>query len=160
MDILTLILIFIAALIVAGLLLVEIFLIPGVGLVGIFAGILFSGAGLYLIWSGQFWLAVIFAVLSILLFLLGFYILSQRKVISKIELDKNIDEVAVKLPEGVEIGDRGKALSRLALGGKVEVNGKIFEATSESGLVDEQSPIYVSRVEKDKIFVMIAPEEK
>lgn len=159
MNILTLILVLLAAVVVVALILAEIFFIPGLGLMGIFGGLLFAGVGFYLIWSGQYWLVAIFGVLCVLLFVLGFYFMGQRKVVSKMELDKNIDGVAVKLPEGVSIGDQGIALSRLALGGRVQVNGMIFEATSESGMIDEQSKIYVTRVEKDKIFVALVANE-
>lgn len=155
MDLLTLLLIILAAAVVATLILVEIFFLPGIGLIGIFGGLIFAGLGFYFIQSGNPAYAIVFALGTVALFVIGFYVMGQKKVLSKISLEKNIDGVAHQLPEGVAIGDQGKALSRLALGGMVEVNGVQFEATSESGLIDEHSTIRITRMEKDKIFVTL-----
>lgn len=159
MSTIVILLTLLAAVVVAALILVEIFFIPGIGLLGILGGLIFAGVGFYLIWAGHFWFAIIYGVLCVLLFILGFYILSRKRVISKIELKESITETAAnRLPEGVQIGDHGKSISRLALGGTVEVGGQQFEAKSESGFIDQDQPIVVSRVERDNIYVKIVTD--
>ncbi|MDO5036371.1 MAG: NfeD family protein [Porphyromonas sp.] len=160
MDLFFILLLLLAALIVVALILVEIFFIPGVGLAGFFGGLAFLGAEYYLLSQGYTWFAILFLLLCIILFGIGFYILSRKKVISKIALNKNVEGAAVTTPTTVKVGDIGIAKSRLALGGEVEIGDEVFEATSESGMIDEKSPVIVSRIFKDKIYVVLYDKEE
>ena len=53
----------------------------------------------------------------------------------------------------VKIGDRGVAITRLAPMGKVEINGKTFEAKSVSELIDEHSHVEVTGYENFNVIV-------
>lgn len=153
MGTLEIILMILGAIVIVGLLLGEIFFIPGVGLLGIVGGLGFLGVGAYLISIGQQAMAIIFGAACVLLFVLGFVLLSQNRFIKKVALTDSVNEVAVKLPEEWHEGATGLAVSRLTLSGEVQINGKRYEAESESGFINEGEAVYISRIRKDRIFV-------
>lgn len=153
MGIIELVLVFLAALLVASLILAEIFFIPGFGLLGIIGVLGFLGIGAYIISLGKVSLVIVYGILSILLFILGFVLLSRNKFIKRVALNDAVDEVAVKLPTEWKEGDKGIAVSRLTLSGEVQIDGLKYEAESESGFIDAGEPVYISRIRKDKIFV-------
>lgn len=154
MTALTLILALLAAALTAFLVLVEIFFIPGIGFIGILGVAGFIGVEIYLIQSGQIHFAIVYAILSILLFLIGFYYFSRNRFIKKVELTDSVDEIAVKLPEGIAIGDTGVSASRLALGGTVRIGKEtLLEAESEEGFIDEGEAIYISDIRNNRVFV-------
>lgn len=153
MGLLEWVLVAIAALVIVALVLAEIFFVPGVGLLGIVGVLGFIGLGAYLITIGAVLVVICYAAFCILLFLLGFVLLSRNKVMQKIALTDTVDEVAVKLPTTLHEGDEGMTISRMALGGEVEVKGKQFEAESESGFLDPATPIVISKIKRDKIYV-------
>lgn len=153
MGTLQVILVFLAALLVVALVLSEIFFIPGFGLLGVIGVLGFLGVGAYLISLGEVALAVIYGVVCVLLFVLGFILLSRNGFMKKVALNDSVDEVAVKLPEGWYEGAKGVAVSRLTLAGEVQIEGKKYEAESESGFIDAGEAVYISRIRKDKIFV-------
>lgn len=160
MTLTTLILILIiASLVVAALVLGELFFFPGFGLPGILGIAGFIGIGGYLVSIGRIDLAIGYVVASLLFFGIGFWILSRRKVLNKIALDKSVDEVVNTLPPGITKGARGVTRSRLALGGNIEVEGHILYAESEEGFVMEDTPIYISRIENNKVFVRMDREK-
>lgn len=153
MGTLGIILTLLATILVAALILAEIFFIPGFGLLGVIGVLGFLGVGYYLIMLGEVTWAIIFAVATILLFILGFVLLSRNKVIKRVALTETVDEVANRLPDHIAEGARGKAVSRLTLGGTVRVNGEIFEAESEDGFIDQGEEVEVTRIKQNKIFV-------
>lgn len=153
MGTLEIILVFLAALIIVALILAEIFFIPGVGLLGIIGVLGFIGVGAFIVSTGEVTIAVIFGAVCVLLFILGFVLLSRNRFIKRVALTDTVDEVAVKLPTDWQVGAEGTAISRLTLSGEVQINGTRYEAESESGFIDEGEPIYISRIRKDKIFV-------
>ncbi len=53
----------------------------------------------------------------------------------------------------IKVGDQGKAMTRLAPMGKIEVNGIIREAKSLDGYVDEHTAIEVVVVKGTRISV-------
>lgn len=53
----------------------------------------------------------------------------------------------------VKPGDFGKAISRLAPMGNVEVEGKIYEGQSIEGYIEPESEIEVVKVEQYKIII-------
>lgn len=133
--------------------LIEVFFIPGTGLLGILSAAVYVATIIYL-WSlGQWGVLLLFVILSIVAFALGFFFLSKSKWVDKMSLSKRIEDKAVDLPNGLVVGAEGRAESRLALSGRVRVGNDIFEATSESGLIDEKTPVVVTRIERDKVFV-------
>lgn len=141
------------AVIVVLLALFEIFFLPGFGIAGV-ASIAVLLITLFMCGIYSNWLMfTIFLVLTLLLFALGFYIVSKSRRIDHFALHTTLNEKATDLPTQMYVGAKGKALSRLALSGKVLITGEIFEATSDKGLIDEETPIVVARIERDKIYV-------
>lgn len=137
------------------LLLGELFYFPGFGLPGIIGILGMTGTCTYLFIAGQIWLMIGLLIFSVVLFFAGFYILSRSKAMNKITLTEEVNEQANKLPTSLYVGARGTAKSRLALTGRVEIDGVLFEATSEQGFILEDTPIYISRLTQDKAFVSI-----
>lgn len=149
----------IASVVVAALALGELFLFPGFGISGLLALLGFIGIGWYLLRIGQVGLVVGFIVACLLFFIIGFWIMSRRKVLGKIALNKSVDEVVNTLPSDLFKGKRGTAKSRLAPGGNILVDDRIFYAESEEGFIIEDTPIYISRIANNKIFVRMDKEK-
>lgn len=154
MSIGLIIIIVLLAIVAAALLVGEVFLVPGVGFAGLLGVGTVAGAEYYLIRAGYDTMAVIFALLTIISFCIASYIISRKKVVRKVALSSEISSSA-RRPVDVSVGATGVARSRLALKGTVEVEGKIFEATSEQGFIDEDMPIYVSRIDRETIYVSL-----
>ena len=68
-------------------------------------------------------------------------------------VDQDISEDQIK------VGDRGKALTRLAPMGKIEVNNIVREAKSLEGYISEHSTIEVVIVEGTRISVKPIKEQ-
>lgn len=147
-------LVILVAVVTAALVLTEIFFIPGLGLMGIIGAGGFIAMEYFLFAEGMVSMAIFYALLSVVLFVVGFYLLSRNKFIQKVALKDSVDEVAVKLPEGVERGAKGVAESRLALVGTIRLGGEtLVEAESEEGFIDEGEPIVISDIRNNKVFV-------
>lgn len=155
MSTLLIILIILGALLTAGLVLGEIFFIPGVGLLGIIGVLTFIGVEGYFIYSPQLTFAILYGGVALLAFVIGFYLLSRNKFMKKVALTDTVDEVAVKLPSEVSKGGYAEAVSRLALVGTIRLDGSgtLVEAESEEGFIDERERVYISDIRGNKVFV-------
>lgn len=146
----------ILALILAGivLMLVELFLFPGFFVFGLASGGCLAFANYYAfarlgMTEGFLTLAGtgIACILSVVWFM-------RSKALDKVSLKANITSRIERPAEGqVKIGDTGIATTRLALIGYANVEGKLIEVKSEDGLVDEKTPVIVTRITDDTIFV-------
>lgn len=148
----------VAAVVVAALILGEIFFLPGFGLPGILGGLGLIGISGYLFLSGYGTLGMIFIVIVAVLFALGFWLLSKRDL-KGFALSEKVEEKVNTLPPSLNRGDRGIARSRLTLGGNAEIEGEIFYVESEEGFIMEGTPIYVSRIENNKVFVRVIKDD-
>ncbi len=148
----------VAAVVVAALILGEIFFLPGFGLPGILGGLGLIGISGYLFLSGYGTLGMIFIVIVAVLFALGFWLLSKRDL-KGFALSEKVEEKVNVLPPSLNRGDRGIARSRLTLGGNAEIEGEIFYVESEEGFIMEGTPIYVSRIENNKVFVRVIKDD-
>lgn len=148
----------VAAVVVAALILGEIFFLPGFGLPGILGGLGLVGISGYLFLSGYGTLGMIFIVIVAVLFALGFWLLSKRDL-KGFALSEKVEEKVNTLPSSLNRGDRGIARSRLTLGGNAEIEGEIFYVESEEGFIMEGTPIYVSRIENNKVFVRVIKDD-
>ncbi|MDD3788372.1 MAG: NfeD family protein [Petrimonas sp.] len=136
-------------------LLLEIFLLPGVGIAGI-AGLLFVLGGIVYAYlyigptAGN-----ILLVATALLIGGGFVALLKSKSLEKIGLKAEIkDSVDNSDLQKIAVGDTGSAVSRLNPMGKVMVNGIMFEAKSLDGeMIDEDSEIEVVKINTSNIIV-------
>lgn len=133
--------------------LVEIFFIPGFGLFGIIGGVVSVAVGYYLFSTMTWEMGFFFAGASVVLFFIGFYFFSKSRWVDRVSLRTTINDKVNKLPPEVSLATECTAESRLAPIGKVRIGQLLFEAVSESGFVEEGTPLVISRVENDKIYV-------
>lgn len=144
------------ALLLLGLILVlaEIFLVPGIGVAGILGILSMSGSSYYAFVEygtvGCIIVTAINVVLLVLLMVLAF----RAKTWKKLSLNTNIDSRAVA-PESemVQVGQRGKAETRMAPTGMVRFENVKVEARAVEGIVNPCSDVEVVFIEDNKIYV-------
>lgn len=139
----------IASLIIAGLLLftIEVFLIPGISI----AGLVSAGCILYAIYFAFDTLGTIPGVITLVVSALGVIAVTiwfmRSKTVDKLSLKKTIDYRPEPLKGlDLKVGDEGIALTRLALIGNAEFNGRIIEVRSSGEFIDQKSRIRVERI--------------
>ncbi len=149
------ILIIIAFIIVAVvLLLIELFVVPGISWAGISALACIVYANIYaFIHLGALGGFITMAVSAITC--IGSLVLFMRsKTLERLALKKDItSKVNKQAEESVKIGDRGLTTTRLALIGYADIEGKIVEVKSMDGFLSEKTPIVVSRIDEGTILV-------
>ena len=139
----------IVSLIVGGLILfaIEVFLIPGISL----AGLASAGCILYANYYAFDTLGTIPGIITLVVSALGIIAVTlwfmRSKTVDKLSLKKTIDYRPEPL-KGLDLqpGDEGVALTRLALIGNAEFNGRIIEVRSADGFIDEKCRIRVERI--------------
>lgn len=136
-------------------LMAELVLLPGVSIGGILA-LACDAAAIYFafVWSGSTigWIVVgVILIVGLLVTILSL----RSKTWQKLSLRQEITSSSMEMPQesNVKIGDRGVAITRLAPMGKVEIDGKTFEAKSISELVDEHSQVEVTGYENFNVIV-------
>ena len=133
---------------------VEFFLIPGTSFAGIGACCCLVLAncvvfGRYGFVIGLWTLAVTLIAGAVL----GYWIV-HSKAMEKYYLHKSIDSTAAPEEQlSVRVGDEGVAVTRLALIGNAEINGKTVEVKSADGFLDEGTLVVVVRVDEAQITV-------
>jgi len=146
----------IATFIVIGLLflVLEILVIPGVGIAGVIGFILiavgvwqaYAGHGMvagHLTLGGTVVLSVLTLVFSI-----------RSKTWKRIALSTSIDsKVNVIDKDKIRPGDIGRTVSRLAPMGKAMINGELYEVSTNGDFIDQQTEIEVVNIEYNKIIV-------
>lgn len=155
-------LLLIAALLFVGLILLvaEVYLFPGLSIAGICATVCFIVANIYayIHLGGEACLLTFFITLitggGVLLWVF------RSKALERRVLTKDINStVADDRNYDVHTGDRGIAITRLALIGNAEINGQVMEVRSIGGFIDEQTPIIVERIADGVILVAPAPDK-
>ncbi|MGL4994023.1 MAG: NfeD family protein [Bacteroidales bacterium] len=148
--------IIIAAILIVAILLfvLEMFVLPGITFAAV-GGIACSIAGLtYAYYSFGVSGVIIALVLGVIVFSATIYIAVKTKVFNKLALEKEIDSQVIA--EGilnVTPGEIGETVSRLNPMGKVNINGVIFEAKSETGFIDEYQTIRVVKIVSNTVIV-------
>lgn len=151
------------------LLLVEIFLLPGVGLAGVGGVILIVGSMTMGLLDndgfhfeavsgeaiGQASMTVFIGlVASVLLALWLSSKIGQRGVWRKMALTNDLEE-AVSNPIHKElVGQTGRAATVMRLSGKVEIDGQLYDALSESGFIEKDEPIRVTGASQGQLYVV------
>lgn len=137
---------YIVLLIILGMLFLvaELLLFPGLSIGGILAMACYGGAIWYafdaLSVTAGVWTIVAVAILSLLSLIFSL----RAKTWQRLALKQEIDSVSMPNPESeVAIGAVGVSISRLSPMGKVEVNGKTFEAKSADVFIDQRSKVEV-----------------
>lgn len=137
-----------------GLIVAEVFLIPGFGLAGIcgFGSLVASVALAYVYISpiaGHISLcaAIVCAVVAVYVFLKG-------KTLEKMALTTDIN-TKVDLLSGLDIhvGDEVVTSSRLAPMGKVKIGDQEIEAKSVESFIDPETPVSIVRTEGNIVYV-------
>ena len=78
----------------------------------------------------------------------------HSKRIKRLSLDATIDSsVATAEQAQVKVGDKGTALTRLALVGTARLGTVEVEVRSASGFLDEGTPVVVTKVNGGEIYV-------
>jgi membrane-bound ClpP family serine protease len=136
------------------LILVEIFLIPGVTIAAV-AGAAFSIGGIYYAFhslgaiAGIITLVVMLAIIGI-----AFIYLVKSKALDTIALKTNINSTVVSEEYlNIAVGDTGISISRLNPMGKVRINNITIEAKSLNGFIDENKEIEVLKITVNQLIV-------
>ena len=139
----------IASLIIAGLILfiIEVFLLPGISIAGIISAICLLYANYYAFDT----LGTIPGCITLTISAMGVIGITiwfmRSKTVDKLSLKKTIDYRPEPL-KGLDLkaGDEGIALTRLALIGNAEFNGRIIEVRSSGDFIEQKSRIRVERI--------------
>ncbi len=155
-------LLLIIALILFGVLflVVELVFLPGVSVGGILSLICF-GSSIYMAFHELGTEAGITATLVCLVLAAAATVLSLRsKTWQRFSLRQKIASSSMPAPaeENIRPGDRGVTLSRLAPAGKIEIQGRIYEARSLDSYVDPRTPVEVVGFENFTIIVKTVTE--
>lgn len=146
----------IITLLIAGiiLLLLEVFLFPGISLAGIGATVCLIYANIYSFTELGTWPGVITLIVSIISSILVFVWFMRSKSLDRLALKKDIDST-VKQPEinAIRPGDTGIALTRLAQIGNAQFGDFIIEVKSAGDFIDAKTPIVVDRIINNIIIV-------
>lgn len=145
----------IVLLIVLGLIFVmlEILVIPGVGVVGVIGGLLIIVGiyGAYLIGLKQGHIALFGSLIASVL---AIYFSLKSSTWKNAKLSASLDgKVNTYDGNQINVGDSGITISRLANFGKAKINDEIFEVESKQGFLDVGVPIVVVKIEGNKILV-------
>ena len=150
-------------LIVLGILLfvIEFLLVPGVTIAGI-GGLVLTVFGVYKAFndfgtSTGVWVLIGTILLSIFVIAMSLRARTWNRLMLKTDVKGTVDENIRE--DQIKAGDRGKAMTRLAPMGKVQVNGLIREAKSTEGFIDEHTDIKVVAVEGTRLSVMPAKKK-
>lgn len=145
----------IAALMLIGLLLViiELFLLPGVTIAGISA-LLFFGGAVYYAFGISGTAGIVTTIISVIVCIGGVLAFMRSRVINKMTLDATINSVVpTTVPHNIKPGDKGITLSRLNPMGRVMINGNETEGKAREAFLDENTEIEVERVENTVVIV-------
>lgn len=134
--------------------LLEIFILPGFGFAGI-GSIVCAVVDAILIYNayGFSW-ACIAVVVAILLLVLMLYIVANSRTFDRMSLKTSIDSTNATTEQlSVKVGNEGRAITRLALVGNAEIEGKQVEVKSSGEFINSGTPIRVIKVDKAQIIV-------
>lgn len=135
-----------------GLVLIEIFLIPGIGIAGI-AGALLMITSLVLAYQvgttfGHYVLTAT-GLISIGLVLMAFRSKTWDRLSLKSDIQSKVENPALLL----SVGDKGKSISRLNPMGKALFNDKYIEVSSKGAYIGANSEIEIVQIDSNKITV-------
>lgn len=151
MDVLIIIILIVAAVI---LFLVELFVIPGISLAGISALACITYANYYAFAHLGTGAGVITLFVSAVACVGALVWFMRSKTLDRLSLKKDItSQVDRRAERSVKVGDTGISTTRLAQIGYAEINGDIVEVKSTDGLLNEKTPIVVSRITDGVILV-------
>ena len=153
---------YLIAMMIFGLLLVlvEIFLTPGIGVAGVFGILSMGGASYYAFHAFDDTTGYIVTGLNIFLIVVLTIITFKTRAWEKMSLKTNIDTKAL-VDDSVVVrkGEVGRTITRLAPMGTVRIGELSFEAKAFEGMIDPGVEVKVVLVEDKKIYVSpVCPE--
>lgn len=157
-------LIFIILLIAAGLMLlaVEILLIPGIGAAGILGALSLTGSCwiAFRQFGPQGGLTAI--AVDLLLIILGIVFLLRTGIWEKIGLRTRINARVSEPPAriGIEPGQKGITLTRLAPAGQARIGTQTAEVFTRDAIIEPGREIEVTEIDGHRIFVGLPKNEK
>ncbi|MDR0438027.1 MAG: nodulation efficiency protein D (NfeD) [Bacteroidales bacterium] len=137
------------------LILVEILVVPGMSIVGIFgfSALIYGVVRIFVDYGTTAGWIALASVLAVCIILVVWFM--KTKSWKKIMLhDKLEDKVNVVDQHKIKVGDEGTAMSRLAPMGQATFADEIYEVHSMDGFIDQKTPIKVVKIENSKIFVV------
>ena len=133
--------------------LLEIFLLPGITIAGV-GGVLFAIGGIIYAYSVGPVAGHITLVGSLVVFFGIFFRLLRKNSFQRVALKTDVDSTLTSTREmGLQIGDQGITLSRLAPIGKARFNNTTVEAKAQEDFIDEQTPVVIVRIEGYNVVV-------
>jgi membrane-bound ClpP family serine protease len=139
--------------IAVALILLEIFLLPGITIAGI-GGALFAAGGMIFAYTVGQTIGHVTLVASVLIFAGSFAWLLRSKSFNKVSLHTDVDSRLTSARElNIHPGDEGITLSRLAPIGKANIQNVVVEAKSTGGFIDEHTPVRVIRIDGYNVLV-------
>ncbi len=132
----------------------ELVLLPGVS-IGAILSLVCYGGSIYLAFRDFGTAAGVAVIVVILLLSVAAVVVSLRaKTWQRFSLRQEIRSSSSVLPaEELRVGQRGVTLSRLSPMGKVEIDGKVYEAKSTGAYVDPRQEIEVVGFENFSVIV-------
>lgn len=132
----------------------EIFIIPGTSLAGIVSAACLIGANVLVFDSYGLSAGIIVLAASLIVCLVAGIWMLRSKALDRISLKRTIDSTAATEEQlSVKVGDQGIALTRLALIGNADFDGKIVQVQSADGFLDEKTPVVITRVIDGQVWV-------
>jgi membrane-bound ClpP family serine protease len=132
----------------------ELVFLPGVTF-GLILSLLSYGAAIYFAFARLGFVAgvvtiVIVAALSLLVTVLSL----RAKTWQRLALKDKVTSKSMDTPaESVSVGARGRCVSRLSPMGKVDIDGKVYEAKSVDAYIDQRSEVEVVGFENFTVVV-------
>ncbi|MCF8296894.1 MAG: NfeD family protein [Saprospiraceae bacterium] len=146
----------IAVVIIIGLLLLvlEILVIPGTGIVGVlgFGCVIFGIYETYVTFgntAGHITVAST-VFLSAIAIYLSIRANTWKKLSLKSEIKSQVNLIDSKI---IKVGDKGIAIARLAPSGKARINDELYEVHTFNLFVDENTEVEVIKIEASKVWV-------
>ena len=135
------------------LLVIELFLLPGISFAGL-ASIACMGTAVYYAYLhfGTAIAAILLGI-SIFLFVLATYLFLRRKTLDRMALHSQVKGKVPNQAENITVGEIGKTVTRLAEVGKAEFNDKVIEVRSIEGFINPNTPIRVKRITGTQVLV-------
>jgi len=122
----------------------ELLLLPGVS-VGTILALVCYGSAVYLAFADFGTMTGLVTLAVVLLLSLIATVMSLRaKTWQRFSLKQEIDSTSMQLPETeIAIGARGVSISRLSPMGRVEIDGKSYEAKSVDAYIEQKQMVEV-----------------
>lgn len=134
----------------------EIVLLPGISIGAVLALVCY-GSSIYMAFRDFGPGAGVVVILVILLLSIVLTVLSLRaKTWQRFSLEQKINSKSTPEPQNhLRVGDRGTTVSRLSPMGKIEIDGRVYEAKSQDIYVDPRREIEVVGFENFSVIVKI-----